>query len=551
MQTNFNKNARKFTCISAVLLLTTSCATMFSPKNQDVTIRTNDREAEVYIDDSLRFEGESGEVRFRKDMRTHQVVVKKEGYEDAHYTIMQTKKSPLYIMSIFPGVLAFYPPFYDIGNKAQNYEKVSRVYRVSESPVVEKTEEDKYIFINKTAFDIENENIEMKNIRWDHYIEDFDFHRNRAKNVYSRMPSSDEDLKLENSIFTETLNELLKERGFTDTSEAILKNKSNTLYIEAVVDEFSYYNVFKYFFNVPNVNSFALAEMKITWTIRDAYKKKLFDYDDKVMTDEFAVMQVLTSAVYNNPDVVERNQKSVEERNKDIFSLIIENAFQKSLSNLMNTRTMASVRKISDESEDFDSLALVKPTNVAKKLNEGMQAAVTVKLKDGHGSGFFITNDGYLITNYHVVATAEEDEIKVVMNSGDEYPAEIVRVSDYDDLAILKIDLENEFSFDFDQTVDAEVGDEIFVIGTPSNISLNQTLSKGIISGKRKNEDEQSFYQTDASINGGNSGGPLVTKQCNLIGIVNAKLVGIGVEGVGFGIPLNRAINSLKIVYIE
>ncbi|MEX1190760.1 MAG: hypothetical protein WEA99_02220 [Brumimicrobium sp.] len=217
MQANFNKSVVKFTVISTLIFLSTGCATMFSPKRQDITIRTNDPETKVYIDDSLRFEGDSEIIEFEKDMRTHQIVVKKEGYEDAHYTLMQTKKSPLFIMSIFPGALLFYPPFYDIGNKAQKYEKEPRVYDVSKTPVVERTEEDKYIFINKTSFDVDRENIAVKNIKWSHFLEDFDFHRNRARNLYV----DEENIKLENTVFTETLNELLKSRGFTDTTETL------------------------------------------------------------------------------------------------------------------------------------------------------------------------------------------------------------------------------------------------------------------------------------------------------------------------------------------
>ncbi|MDQ5929263.1 MAG: serine protease Do, partial [Bacteroidota bacterium] len=89
-------------------------------------------------------------------------------------------------------------------------------------------------------------------------------------------------------------------------------------------------------------------------------------------------------------------------------------------------------------------------------------------------------------------------------------------------------------------------GDDIFVIGTPKTIELGQTISKGIISGYRENEGIK-LLQTDASINGGNSGGPMITKAGKLIGIVNAKFSGIGIEGIGFAIPAEFLISSLNI----
>ena len=94
---------------------------------------------------------------------------------------------------------------------------------------------------------------------------------------------------------------------------------------------------------------------------------------------------------------------------------------------------------------------------------------------------------------------------------------------------------------------DLEIGEEVYAIGTPEDMSLNQSVSKGIVSGFRN--DGQSFIQTDVSINRGNSGGPLLDAKSNVIGVVTAKLVGMGTEGIGFAIPIQSALDALNVEF--
>jgi serine protease Do len=91
-----------------------------------------------------------------------------------------------------------------------------------------------------------------------------------------------------------------------------------------------------------------------------------------------------------------------------------------------------------------------------------------------------------------------------------------------------------------------KVGADVIAIGTPQDISLGQSVTKGIISGKRVFEDLQ-YIQTDVSINSGNSGGALINNNGEVIGIIVSKLIGSGVEGLGFAIPINSALQDLNI----
>lgn len=155
------------------------------------------------------------------------------------------------------------------------------------------------------------------------------------------------------------------------------------------------------------------------------------------------------------------------------------------------------------------------------------------------GSGFIISNDGYIITNYHVVA--EADEIKVKLSDGREMKGELKGWDDKLDLALLKVQAKENLPVikmgDSDAT---EVGDWVMAIGNP--FGLGQTVTVGIVSAKERvigSGAYDDFIQTDASINPGNSGGPLINMNGQVVGI-NTAIVAGG-QGIGFAIPVNLA----------
>ena len=125
----------------------------------------------------------------------------------------------------------------------------------------------------------------------------------------------------------------------------------------------------------------------------------------------------------------------------------------------------------------------------------------------------------------------------------------MVRVNAEMDLALIKIDADGLSAFQLPSVSGAEIGSDVYAIGTPADKELGQTVSKGIISGRRKIEGH-SLLQTDVSINGGNSGGALVARSGQLLGIVNAKLVGRGIEGIGFAIPAEQVTEALQLKFI-
>ncbi len=161
------------------------------------------------------------------------------------------------------------------------------------------------------------------------------------------------------------------------------------------------------------------------------------------------------------------------------------------------------------------------------------------------GSGFILSEDGYIVTNNHVIKEAEE--IKVVLQGGEEsYPAEVVGKDQETDLALLKIDADKDLPvLKFGNSNDMEIGQWVVAIGNP--FGLDHTVTAGIISAKGRvigAGPYDNFLQTDASINPGNSGGPLLNMDGEVIGI-NTAIVASG-QGIGFAIPSNLAKDVIK-----
>ena len=159
------------------------------------------------------------------------------------------------------------------------------------------------------------------------------------------------------------------------------------------------------------------------------------------------------------------------------------------------------------------------------------------------GSGFIISNEGYILTNNHVVAGA--DEVKVKLSDGREFKAEVKGTDEKLDLAVLKINVKGGLPVALLGDSDAiHVGEWVMAIGNP--FGLNQTVTAGIVSATGRvigSGPYDDFIQTDASINPGNSGGPLFNAAGKVIGI-NAAIVAGG-QGIGFAIPINMAKSVL------
>ncbi len=168
----------------------------------------------------------------------------------------------------------------------------------------------------------------------------------------------------------------------------------------------------------------------------------------------------------------------------------------------------------------------------------------------GLGSGVIVSSDGFILTNNHVIADA--DELTVVLFDGKEYPAKVVGADPKTDVAVVKIDAVGLPAVTFADSDKLRVGDVVFAIGNP--LDVGETVTMGIVSAKGRNvgildevEGYEDFIQTDAAINMGNSGGALVDAKGRLVGI-NSAIVSPsrGNIGIGFAVPVNMAASVMK-----
>ena len=165
------------------------------------------------------------------------------------------------------------------------------------------------------------------------------------------------------------------------------------------------------------------------------------------------------------------------------------------------------------------------------------------------GSGFIISADGYILTNYHVIEYAYKGNyaVTVMLHDGTRYEASIVGVEDCNDIAVLKIDASGLDPVTFGDSDKLSVGDDVYAVGNPLG-ELEFSMTTGRVSALDRliTTDESAeainMFQIDAAVNSGNSGGPVYNANGEVVGIVTAKYSETGVEGLGFAIPVNDAV---------
>jgi SpoVK/Ycf46/Vps4 family AAA+-type ATPase len=185
-------------------------------------------------------------------------------------------------------------------------------------------------------------------------------------------------------------------------------------------------------------------------------------------------------------------------------------------------------------------------------LSEGtsaLQAAVvTVKIEGAHGSGFFISKDGYLLTNHHVVT--ENKFVTIKLTTGRQLPGEVIRVNKTRDIALVKVNESGMTALPL--RLDApEVATEVYAVGTPREEKYSTTITRGIVSAYRT-ENDLTLLQSDAAIHPGNSGGPMVDPFGNVAAV---SVTGFSVSGVttsiNFFIPIADALKFLAIELVK
>jgi serine protease Do len=185
----------------------------------------------------------------------------------------------------------------------------------------------------------------------------------------------------------------------------------------------------------------------------------------------------------------------------------------------------------------------VPVSNVRDLVNKIGEAVVQVRTPGGLGSGFIINEDGFLLTNFHVIEGETQISVEVYSQRNDQLEpraykqVRIIAINKFEDMALLKIEDKGVPKFKYVLLGSADVvavGERVFAIGSP--LGLERTVTEGILSTKTRQLQGELYLQTTAQINPGNSGGPLFNMSGEVIGITNMKIT-FG-EGLGFAIPV-------------
>lgn len=171
-------------------------------------------------------------------------------------------------------------------------------------------------------------------------------------------------------------------------------------------------------------------------------------------------------------------------------------------------------------------------------------ACVTIVTDGGFGSGVVINNEGYVLSAYHVVDGVNQIDVK--FSNGLTLDAKVIAFDYANDIVLLDINGSGFHALPVSTSTEVPLGEEVITIGTPASIELGQSIARGLVSGKRIVEDRV-YLQADISVSPGNSGGPLLNANGEVIGIVQSKIVEAGVEGIGFALPMDRALERLNL----
>ena len=248
----------------------------------------------------------------------------------------------------------------------------------------------------------------------------------------------------------------------------------------------------------------------------------------------------------------ENTSKNEEENSKESNS---------NVNNENNTNNNSSENNSNSSSGNLSTEEIVKqvsPAVVTVQVSTGVTNNYSNSTQQGIGTGFIVSKDGNIVTNYHVIEGASK--VSVIFNNGKEVSAKVIAVNEKDDLAILDVDdsVEMPGIAKLAENDNLNAGQEIITIGNPLGKEFSGTVTKGIISSTSRtvsmNGEQKEFIQIDAAINPGNSGGPLINLKGEIIGVNTAKKSGENIEGMGFSIKIAKVremINNIENYKVE
>jgi serine protease Do len=529
-------------CTTSVL---SGCMIIFSRNHQTVKIEAANPKATIYHNGDSVGVG-SATVRLDKRYLFECVKLKADGYLTKNYTFGTTKYSPALAVAALDmaGLLL---SIQKVVPRLRRFDNEIQVPPLTESRSRQPSE--KYILVNKFSIDTKEEDFVIKQHNtYKKYLAYLKKGTEPSTAASKKFPSDTrKSFKIEHSSCAEYLTDILKQMNFIDTTVNFLKNDLNTLYINATVHKIKIHVV--NYIN-PNANSsgpwnysnMLVLELDIKWDVVNRYDQPIYSSKTTLYSDGFQ-FEAVTNKIPCDANVNRKLKDTVYVM--EALNKALKNNINYAFLQLKDELTQKNLLTSNDLKDSMETMTIHKGTTiVSDKIGAYLDASVSVKVDGGHGSGFCISNDGYILTNYHVVANTKN--IEVIFNDGSKEQATLLRYSKTGDIALLRVNRQNLLPFNLSNIELPKEGTDVWAIGTPKNIELGQSVSKGIVSSYQKGT-AVSYIQTDVKISPGNSGGPLVGKGGLLLGMVSMKVIDNQTEGIGFAIFAPEILRLLKI----
>ncbi len=485
-----------------VYILLSALFITFSGISQKLTVNLTNGDSKFYFDG--KYIGVGTKVvldqEIDKNILNHQIKVVTPGFVDAYYAITANKQSQFKAEYLFLNDVQL--PKKEVSEKFlfffRTYNLVTAYNNLKiYNAVLKENSEETYAKAEKNG---------------------------ESKLIRSSGFSNSSDIEYNYSfIHTIGINDLLKKQFFFD-STSLSSTYQNSLRLEVKILSLKEYK----FDSNANSPEFSRVSMLGLWYIKNFYGELLDSVEVEVVAGDF------TKNTYSIVCL-------------DVLPMVLEQSIVK----LQQTDLYKKYQNLDlSISESVSIFKLKKPEDKVTKVEDAVRASVIIKCNDkSHGSGFAITNDGYLLTNYHVICSEKQDKPVgfVVLYNGKEYKAEVVRIDKMNDIALLKIDAVFEKAFGLSLEKEYKIYDEVYTIGAPTSIDLGQTMTKGLISNDRM-LGGKSTLQLSMGVNFGNSGGPLFDKEGTLHGVIVSKIVGASAEGLAFAVPTFQISKNLNLV---
>lgn len=549
----------KFSFVIALLTLFfigQSCSILFMPKLQDLQFETASDSTSIVVMGKEIGSGENfvGTI----ERRGYQVLeVQTPGFEDDCILITPEKRNPVFYPLVTLDV--FLLPF-GMKNRLL-YNPVSLNYASlqiipKQTPKHHRDSTERYLQVKKISIEIKdaNQDIQFYSIRHNDTIEstmlnEIQLRKTNEKEALEKEALSMQELSkkqrrivtsaqavpkdtttnpifAEDTKFTEDLFNELLETGYVDTINKIFQDVNNTLILQTRIEKVDEFNIFDL------TSSYRRLGVTMTWFSMNVYDEIIDSTSVYAFSDPFVGGFM---GIYSGEDYAK------------MMGTAVKNAFTQ----LRKESSYIEKMKVQyDFSSKEPMLTLQKPQKWVSDLADATSATVIVKHQDGsHGSGFAITQDGYILTNYHVISGKYQGKsvaLQVILSDGQKVDAQVVRYNTERDIALLKISHPFETPFQLLSEKKYKPIMEVYALGAPKSIELGQSISAGLLSNDR-NTNNNRLLQLNMSLNGGNSGGPVFDKAGQLHGVVQSKLVGKDTEGVAFAIPSYLISDYLKI----